>query len=77
MRILMDADCLIKLTKSGLKEPICRTEKVIIPRGVKHEVVDAGRNKDYPDAGIVEVIPILVAVEKQNTIGAVTVRTLA
>jgi len=50
----MDADCLIKLTKSGLKEPICRTEKVTIPTAVKREVVDAGRTKDYSDAGIVD-----------------------
>ena len=27
MKILMDADCLIKLTKAGLKEFICRHEK--------------------------------------------------
>ncbi len=54
MRILMDADCLIKLTKSGLKEPICRLEKVTIPRVVKREVVDAGKMKGHPDADVVD-----------------------
>jgi rRNA-processing protein FCF1 len=50
----MDADCLIKLTKSGLKEPICGFEKITIPRVVKREVVDAGKAKGYPDADVVE-----------------------
>jgi len=54
MKILMDADCLIKLTKSGLKEPICRFEKVTIPQAVKREVVDAGKIKGYPDADVVD-----------------------
>jgi rRNA-processing protein FCF1 len=54
MKVLMDADCLIKLTKSGLKESVCRFEKVTIPRTVKREVVDAGKVKSYPDADIVD-----------------------
>ena len=54
MKILMDADCLIKLTKSGLKESICRFEKIIIPRVVKREVVDAGKIKGSPDADLVD-----------------------
>ena len=55
MTVLMDADCLIKLTKAGLKEPICRYEKITIPMTVKHEVVDAGRDKGYPDAEMIEM----------------------
>ena len=50
----MDADCLIKLTKSGLKEPICRFTEVIIPRTVQREVVEAGRIKGQPDADLVD-----------------------
>lgn len=36
----MDADCLIKLTKSKLKELECKNFSVIIPQRVKEEVVD-------------------------------------
>ncbi len=54
MEILMDADCLIKLTKAGLKEHICLYYKIAIPSIVKKEVVDAGKAKGYPDAALVE-----------------------
>ncbi len=54
MKILMDSDCLIKLTKSGLKESICRQDEITIPFIVKQEVVDAGRSKGAPDAESVE-----------------------
>jgi rRNA-processing protein FCF1 len=54
MKILMDADCLIKLTKAGLKEPICRFTEVVIPRTVQREVVEAGRIKGQPDADLVD-----------------------
>jgi hypothetical protein len=54
MTVLMDADCLIKLTKAGLKEPICRYEQIAIPAIVKREVVDAGKVKGYGDAELVE-----------------------
>ena len=54
MEILMDADCLIKLTKAGLKELICKEEKTVIPGTVKREVVDAGKSKGHPDAGLIE-----------------------
>ena len=50
----MDSDCLIKLTKSGLKESICKEDEVTIPFVVKQEVVDAGKNKGAPDAEWVE-----------------------
>ncbi len=32
MKVIMDADCLIKLTKAGLKEEVCKTFDVTIPR---------------------------------------------
>jgi hypothetical protein len=54
MKILMDADCLIKLTKGGLKESICQKEEIVIPHVVKREVVDAGKRKGLPDADAVE-----------------------
>src|SRR4030067_2818737 len=54
MEILMDADCLIKLTKAGLKEFICKEERIVIPRTVKREVVDAGKSKGHPDADLIE-----------------------
>lgn len=54
MKILMDADCLIKLTKAGLKEEICKRFGVDIPSIVKKEVVDAGKSKGLSDAELVE-----------------------
>jgi hypothetical protein len=56
MKLLMDADCLIKLTKAGLKELVCRQDTVVIPNIVKYEVVDAGKAKDCDDAYVVEKI---------------------
>ena len=53
MKVLMDADCLIKLTKAGLKRLIVEKYTVFIPSVVKREVVDIGREKGYPDASIV------------------------
>ena len=54
MKILMDADCLIKLTKAGLKEGICQHFQVMIPAVVKREVVEAGKAKGCPDADSIE-----------------------
>jgi rRNA-processing protein FCF1 len=54
MKILMDSDCLIKLTKSGLKESVCKKDEVTIPFVIKQEVVDAGKSKGAPDAEWVE-----------------------
>jgi rRNA-processing protein FCF1 len=54
MKILMDADCLIKLTKAGLKEFICQHEKIVIPGSVKREVVDAGKSNGHADAELIE-----------------------
>ena len=45
MKLLMDADCLIKLTKAGLKELVTTKDSVSIPEQVKREVVDAGKKK--------------------------------
>lgn len=54
MKFLMDADCLIKLTKAGLKELVGRHDTVVIPSAVEKEVVDAGKAKGCTDAFIVE-----------------------
>jgi len=54
MKLLMDADCLIKLTKAGLKELVVLNCDVFIPEPVKREVVDAGKKKECSDAYAVE-----------------------
>jgi len=52
MKVLMDADCLIKLTKAKLKEIVCNNFSVFIPQAVENEVVDnAG---EHPDAIIIK-----------------------
>lgn len=60
----MDADCLIKLTKSVLKELVCGNFSVIIPQMVKEEVVDNA--KEQPDATIIKgnIETGLLAVDK-------------
>ncbi len=51
MKVVMDADCLIKLAKSRLKEMVCKYFSVVIPFLVRNEVLDnAG---DLPDAVII------------------------
>jgi rRNA-processing protein FCF1 len=54
MKILMDADCLIKLTKAGLKEDLSSLCRIIIPQAVYAEVVVAGKKKGCDDAPVVE-----------------------
>jgi len=48
MKIVMDSDCLIKLTKAGLKEKVCQSMMVFIPGEVKRETVDQASG--LPDA---------------------------
>ncbi len=50
----MDVDCLIKITKAGLKEALCQKDEVVIPFIVKLEVVDAGKAKGCADADAIE-----------------------
>ena len=52
MNVLIDADCLIKFTKAGLKEAICTHLSVVIPQGVKREVIDLGKN--HPDSIVIK-----------------------
>ena len=51
MNVLMDADCLIKFTKAGLKEAVCTHMSVVIPQIVKREVIDLGKN--HPDSMVI------------------------
>jgi len=37
----MDSDCLIKLTKAGLKEQVCDAWEICVPQAVRQETVDA------------------------------------
>ena len=62
----MDADCLIKLTKSQLKELVCTNLTVVIPQIVKEEVVDNAN--DQPDAIIIKdnLDKNLIRVKKQK-----------
>jgi rRNA-processing protein FCF1 len=48
MKIAMDSDCLIKLTKAGLKEKVCSAFQVAIPAAVWRETVEQAAG--LPDA---------------------------
>lgn len=52
MKILIDTDCLIKLTKSGLKELVCGNFSVFIPQIVKKELIDNA--SEHPDSMIIK-----------------------
>ena len=54
MKLLMDSDCLIKLTKAGLKDLIASKDIIFIPEIVQREVVYAGKEKGCADALMVE-----------------------
>lgn len=75
MKIIMDADCLIKLTKAGLKERVCQAFSICIPSRVKEEVVDNGKAKELPDAVIIDgniardLIEVIAVHESKNVAG--------
>jgi len=49
MKIVMDADCLIKLTKAQLKEAVCEAFVILVPRRVREEVmVNASEHPECP-----------------------------
>jgi hypothetical protein len=52
MKFLMNANCLIKVTKSKLKEVVCTNFTIVISRVVKEETVDNARG--FPDAAVIE-----------------------
>lgn len=51
MNLVMDADCLIKLTRAGLKEHVCRWFTIAIPSRVRVEVVEQGSR--HPESAVV------------------------
>lgn len=50
MRLIVDADALIKLIKAGAKEVVSRFAEVWIPPRVHREVVVQGKRGGHPDA---------------------------
>jgi len=52
MVVLMDTDCLIKLTKAGLKEMVCRNFTIFVPPAVKHEALETADR--HPDAEVIK-----------------------
>jgi hypothetical protein len=62
MKIVMDSDCLIKLTKAGIKELVCSEWDVSVPGLVRRETVlaaphlpDATRIRENIDLGLIHV----------------------
>lgn len=54
MKIVMDSDCLVKLTKAGAKEVVVSAIEVHIPVLVKKETVDQVRKRNYRDTAVIE-----------------------
>lgn len=54
MKIVMDSDCLVKLSKAGAKEAIVSAMEVSIPPLVEKETVDEAKANGYGDAFIIE-----------------------
>jgi len=52
MKIVMDADCLIKLTKAQLKETVCAAFEVVVPSRVRQEVMLNA--SEHPECSVVE-----------------------
>jgi rRNA-processing protein FCF1 len=50
MKLIVDSDCLVKLTKAGAKEAILLGIEVSIPTLVKRETVDEGKEKGHQDS---------------------------
>ena len=54
MKIIMDSDCLVKLSKAGAKEAIVSAMEVSMPPLVKKETVDEAKANGYRDAFMIE-----------------------
>lgn len=52
MKVVVDSDVLIKLTKTGLKEIVVRLVDAYIPKRVQEETVT--ESKEYPDANEIQ-----------------------
>jgi predicted nucleic acid-binding protein len=55
-KLLLDSDALIKLTKAGLLEDVCRHYNCIITTEVKNEAVDEGKRRLHQDALKIEYL---------------------
>ena len=66
MKVIMDADSLIKLTKAKAKEVILKNIEAYIPPKVVEETVEIPKEEGYPDAFLIEenLKKGLLAVEK-------------
>ena len=66
MRVILDADSLIKLTKAKAKEVILKNVEACIPPKVFEETVAIPKEEGYPDAFLIEenLKKGLLAVEK-------------
>ena len=54
MRLVIDSDVLIKITKASVKDVIASNFEVYMPLEVKNEAVDEGKVGGYPDALAIE-----------------------
>jgi hypothetical protein len=54
MKVIMDSDCLIKLTRAKAKEIVLRNVEAYIPPKIFEETVTIPKDKGYPDAFIIE-----------------------
>lgn len=54
MKVIMDADSLIKLTKAKAKEVVLENIKVYIPPKIFEETVKMPKEEGYPDAFLIE-----------------------
>jgi hypothetical protein len=54
MKIVMDSDVLIKLTKASVKELATSNFEIHIPPEVEKEAVNEGKNRGYPDALVID-----------------------
>ena len=52
MNVVMDADCLIKLTKAQVKESVCSTFCIAIPSEVRREVM--ANAAEHPECAVVQ-----------------------
>lgn len=66
MRLVLDADSLIKLCKAGVLEQVAQAFQCVIPEAVYHEAVVRGKERVYPDAEEIERI-VMAAIPIHHT----------
>lgn len=55
-KFILDSDALIKLTKAGMLEDVCRHYNCIVTTEVKNEAVDEGKRRLHQDALKIEYL---------------------